>query len=233
MSLPTLETPTYKVKLYSIDTPVKYRPYTVKEEKVILMAIEDSDTDQDLFDVVLNLCQTCIFDDIDLRKIPVFDLEKLVIAIRSKSVGEEIETGIKCVKCEHLTDYKANIEDIKTLNDDFETKMMLSDSCGITLKFPALHNMKKKVNTPEEELNDLYRSCIDTVFDSENVYPFDQESEAEQVKFIDSLTTEMVAKINEKFLSKVPKNYIDIKFQCPNCGHQIEKRIDDLISFFI
>ena len=233
MSLPTLETPTYKVKLYSVKDPVRYRPYTVKEEKIILMALEDEDSKVDMFDIILTLCQNCVIDDIDLRQIPTFDLEKLVIAIRSKSVGEEIETAIQCPECQQATDFKTNVDKLETLNDDFETKFMPSDSCGITLKFPTVSNMSKTVKTPDEELNDLYRSCIETVFDGENVYPFDQETEEEQIKFIDSMTAEMVADINEKFLSKVPRNYIDIKFKCPKCGHDIDQRMDNLISFFI
>lgn len=233
MSLPTLETPTYKVKLYSVKDPVRYRPYTVKEEKVILMALEDEDSKVDMFDVILTLCQNCVIDDIDLRKIPTFDLEKLVIAIRSKSVGEEIETAIQCPHCEHVTNYKTNVDKMKTLNDDFENKIMLNDSCGITLKFPVIDNLNRNVKSAEEELNDLYRSCIETVFDGDNVYPFDKETEEEQEKFINSLTSEMVTEINDKFLTRVPRNYIDINFKCPHCEESIEKRVDNLIGFFI
>ena len=151
MSLPTLSSPTYKLKLLSRNDVVKYRPYTVKEEKAILMALEDSDTSKDLFEVIINLCQTCILDDIDIKTIPIFDLERLVIAIRSKSVGEQIKTSVICEKCENSIEYVTNTDNLKTTEDkDIENKIMLNDSCGVILRFPELRNMDRNVKTADE-----------------------------------------------------------------------------------
>jgi len=233
MSLPKLTIPTYSVKLYSQKTPIKFRPYTVKEEKVILMALESNDK-VEMFETMVQLCESCVINDIDIYDLPLFDLEKLVVAIRSKSVGEEVTFMNKCDHCDSRTEVSLNIQNMKNKDESgIINKIMLTEDCGVTLKYPSLKSVNLHTEKQNEELDDIYKSCIETVFDKETVYTFDDQSKDEQENFINSMTLEMINEINEKFLSKIPTNYLELKYKCPACGENTEKRFDNIISFFI
>ena len=232
MSLPTLKTPTFNIQLPSINKRVKFRPYTVGEEKNILMALQSADN-QVIMDKTVEVCQVCVEDDIDIRDLAVFDLEKLVIAIRCKSVGEEVKTGVKCKQCNTSTEVSVNLENIKRKNpEDPQYKIMINDEYGLQLRFPSLKTMGEGV-TPENELIDIIKSSIESVFNSENVFPFDDETEEEKDKFVESLGVDVVKKINDQFLERIPRNYIDIKFKCPNCGESVSMEVENVLDFFI
>ena len=232
MSLPTLKTPTFNIQLSSINKRVKFRPYTVGEEKNILMALQSADN-QAIMDKTVEVCQVCVEDDIDIRDLAVFDLEKLIIAIRCKSVGEEVKTGVKCKHCNTSTEVSVNLENIKRKNpEDPQYKIMINDEYGLQLQFPSLKTMGEGV-APENELIDIIKSSIESVFDSENVFPFDNETEEEKDKFVESLGVDVVKKINEQFLGRIPRNYIDIKFKCPNCGESVSMEVENVLDFFI
>ena len=232
MSLPTLKNPTFNIQLPSINKRVKFRPYTVGEEKNILMALQSADN-QVIMDKTVEVCQVCVEDDIDIRDLAVFDLEKLVIAIRCKSVGEEVKTGVKCKQCNTSTEVSVNLENIKRKNpEDPQYKIMINDEYGLQLRFPSLKTMGEGV-TPENELIDIIKSSIESVFNSENVFPFDDETEEEKDKFVESLGVDVVKKINDQFLERIPRNYIDIKFKCPNCGESVSMEVENVLDFFI
>jgi len=232
MSLPTLKNPTFNIELPSINKRVKFRPYTVGEEKNILMALQSKDN-QEILDKTVEVCQVCVEDDIDIKDLAVFDLEKLLVAIRCKSVGEEVKTGIVCKHCNTTTEATINLENIKRKNpEDPQYKIMINDEYGLQLRFPSLKTMGKGI-TPENEIVDIIKSSIQSVFDSESVFPFDDETEEEKNKFIESLGVDVVKKINDEFLNRIPRNYIDVNFKCPNCGESVSLEVDNVLDFFI
>ena len=140
----------------------------------------------------------------------------------------------KCDHCDSRTEVSLNIQNMKNKDESgIINKIMLTEDCGVTLKYPSLKSVNLHTDKTNEELDDIYKSCIDTVFDKENVYNFDDQPKNEQEDFINSMTVEMINEINEKFLSKIPTNYLDIKYKCPSCSENIEKRFDNIISFFI
>ena len=232
MSLPTLKNPTFNIELPSINKRVKFRPYTVGEEKNILMALQSEDA-QEIMNKTVEVCQVCVEDDVDIRDLAVFDLEKLMVAIRCKSVGEDVKTSILCKKCNTSTEVSVNLEDIKRKNpEDPQYKIMINDEYGLKLQFPSLKTMGEGVK-PENEIVDVIKSSIESVFDSENVFPFDDETDEEKDKFVESLGVDIVQKINKDFLDKIPRNYIDVNFTCPNCQEKVSMEVENVLDFFI
>lgn len=230
MSLPTIETPTYVAQL--TDSFVKFRPYTVKEEKQLLMAAESNDP-KIIFETTIALCQTCVLDDIDITDLPLFDLERLLIATRSKSVGEEVKTSMRCPHCEQLTDFVMNVENIKSEKPDgIQNTIMLNEKYGVKLRYPSIKTTGLNLISEKEDIVDILLSCIESVFDENTVYPLKDSTEEEQKAFIESLSVEHIRAITEGFLEKIPTNVINIDFKCPKCQNQIERRLDNLLDFF-
>ena len=137
MSLPVINAPTYSLHLRSKNGPIRYRPYTVKEEKLLLMALESKDDNQ-IFEAVVQSCQLCVLDNVDVSLLPIFELERLILAIRSKSVGEVVEFKLPCPECEEPTKLNIDLNEVKEiLNEDIIDKLMLNDDYGIKFRIPS------------------------------------------------------------------------------------------------
>jgi len=234
MSLPVINAPTYTIDLLSRNGPVRYRPYTVKEEKLLLMAVESKEENQ-IFEAVVQSCQLCVLDDIDVSRLPIFELEKLILAIRSKSVGEDVEFRIPCPSCETETKVKIDLTNVKeNLHEDIIDKLMLNDDYGIKFKIPTSNdiiNVNREKNS--EDSIDYLIACIESVYDKENVFNFDDYSHKEKVDFMNSITLDHIKTIKEKFMDKLPKNTITVNYKCPKCKKKIEETVENLIDFFI
>ena len=231
MSLPKIDTPTYRAKLNS--GFIKFRPYTIKEEKQMLMASESGDQ-KIIFETILSLCQACVVDDIDIQDLPMFDLERLLIAMRSKSVGEEIKTSIVCKECGSQTDYSINIENIETeQSDGIKETIMLNDTYGLKLRLPSIKNTGMETIIQDIDIVNIIMACIESVFDKETVYPFDENTEEEKREFVEALSVEHLKEITDNFFTKIPINIVDIKFKCPKCNHTIERKVNNILDFFI
>jgi len=234
MSLPVINAPTYTLHLRSKDGLIKYRPYTVKEEKLLLMALESKDDNQ-IFEAVVQSCQLCVLDNIDVSLLPIFELERLILAIRSKSVGEVVDFKLPCPSCEEPTKLNIDLTNVKEiLNEDIIDKLMLNDDYGVKFRIPTSKdiisvNREKKA----DESVDYLIACIESVYDKENVYTFDDYSYEEKIQFMESLTLDHVKTIKEQFMDKLPKNTISIDHKCPKCKKKIKQDIENLIDFFI
>lgn len=233
MSLPRVDSPTYLVQLTSIDKKVKYRPYTIGEEKVLLMATESKDP-ADAMDASVNICQACVLDDIEIQDLPLFDLEKLLIAIRSKSVGEEVDVLATCPHCEEKTEVKINIQKMVTDSNEQPTKkIMLSDKVGITLEYPSIRSSASRSFIHMMNITEAIRCCISQVFDENEVYSFADQTEEEQTEFIESMSAEHLKTVTDEFFDKMPINVIDMNYTCPHCKKEVERRFENLLDFFI
>jgi len=232
MSLPKIETPVYRVKLSGIDKHIKYRAYTVKEEKLLLMAAESKNPNE-VMDTIMRLCQGCVLDDIKIEDLPVTDLEKLMIFIRSKSVGETAKVGLVCPHCEQKTDMNINLEEVTEVGDpSIENNIMLNDTYGVQLKPPTLLSVKQNISSQEDAINNAIMSVVDCVYDNENIYKFDDYTDEERLEFIDNLSIENARKITEEYVDKLPKNVIKLNYTCPHCKKEVSKEMDNVIDFF-
>ena len=239
MSLPKLNVPVYETVLPSTEKVIKYRPFLVKEEKVLLTAMEDGKTET-IMNAVKQVLKNCIQSKIDLDKLPTFDLEFLFLRLRAKSVGEEVTIGLKpwgCPQnngelCDKTTEVKVNLEDVKVIKDEKHTsKIMLDDNVGIKMRYPDISKINIDTGNDMETGMKMIHQSIDMIFTSEETHERDTISETELNDFIDSLNTEQFGKIRE-FFDTMPQLKHTAKYTCSTCGEEKETTITGLNSFF-
>ena len=239
MSLPKLNVPVYETVLPSTEKVIKYRPFLVKEEKVLLTAMEDGKT-KTIMNAVKQVLKNCIQSKIDLDKLPTFDLEFLFLRLRAKSVGEEVTIGLKpwgCPQnngelCNKTTEVKVNLEEVKVIKDEKHTsKIMLDDNVGIKMRYPDISKIDSDMGDNFETGMKMVKDSIDMIFTSEETHERDTISEKELEEFIDSLNTEQFGKIRE-FFDTMPQLKHTAKYTCSTCGEEKETTITGLNSFF-
>ncbi len=239
MSLPKLNVPVYETVLPSTEKVIKYRPFLVKEEKVLLTAMEDGKNDT-IMNAVKEVLKNCIQSKIDLDKLPTFDLEFLFLRLRAKSVGEEVTIGLKpwgCPQnngelCDKTTEVKVNLEEVKVIKDEKHTsKIMLDDNVGIKMRYPDISKIDSDMGDNFETGMKMVKDSIDMIFTSEETHERDTISEKELEEFIDSLNTEQFGKIRE-FFDTMPQLKHTAKYTCSTCGEEKETTITGLNSFF-
>ena len=239
MSLPKLNVPVYETVLPSTEKVIKYRPFLVKEEKVLLTAMEDGKTET-IMNAVKQVLKNCIQSKIDLDKLPTFDLEFLFLRLRAKSVGEEVTIGLKpwgCPQnngelCDKTTEVKVNLEEVKVIKDEKHTsKIMLDDNVGIKMRYPDISKIDSDMGDNFETGMKMVKDSIDMIFTSEETHERDTISETELNDFIDSLNTEQFGRIRE-FFDTMPQLKHTAKYTCSTCGEEKETTITGLNSFF-
>lgn len=250
MPLPKIDLPVFELKLVSIPEPVKFRPFLVKEEKLLLMALQAGKED-DILKAIKQVINNCMVTEIDIDTLPIFDIEYLFLNIRARSVGETVESFFVCrnvvgktVKedgteedevCMHMMPVEINILDIKPPINDLPSKIFLTKDVGVQLKFPNLTNYKS-VNelTLSEDASDLFNmvyECCEYVFDEKEVYYTKESSKEEFTAFIESLTQEQFDKITG-FFEQMPTIKHDVKHNCQKCGYGHDLRLEGLSDFF-
>ena len=201
MALPKLATPKYTMKLPSNGMEVKYRPFLVKEEKVLLMAVESGDEKQ-ITSAVSSILQECVECEggLNVSELPVFDVEYLFLNLRGKSVGETVKLIMPCKECNQDYTLNVDIESIKmTTHEDHEKKIQLTDEIGVVMKYPyfgmtTADNIRKSI---AKDPTKIVNECIDQIYDSKNVYNAKAYSESDLEEFVGSLNQEQFTKIQK------------------------------------
>lgn len=234
MKLPTLNTPKYSLVVPSTGQSIEYRPFLVKEEKVLLIA-QQSEKPEDISRAMLNVIDSCTFGKLNMDELTGFDIEYIFIKIRTKSVGEEVEVGIKCESCNGLNNISINLEEIElTSSAKLPDKIMLSDSIGFVPKHISLREIEKiakNQNDSGKVLIQTIAATIKTIFDESDVYDLSQASYEEIDEFISSLSRQQIAKI-EDIIKNTPKFEKNISFKCIHCECKNEHTLSGLQSFF-
>ena len=235
MALPELNTARYSMEIPSTGQTVKYRPYLVKEEKILMMAME-SDDNKVIARATLDVIKSCVEDEIDVEGLPMFDIESIFLALRSKSVGESMEVKIKCddESCNSVNDVYINFDDIEIpkINNEV-TNIMLTDDVGVVMKYPSMRDVEKMGTMDDsdaEQAMGMIMACIDSIFDADAVYPADSESSKSLTNFIDSLNNVQFLKLSE-FFREMPAVKHTVNYKC-QCGKEQEQVLRGLSSFF-
>ena len=208
--LPKIDVPIYELNLISSGKKIRFRPFLVKEQKLLLMANQSDDPKESL-NVVKQICKNCIIDEVDVESLPVFDLEFIFLNLRARSVSEVINLQYKCNN----------------------KKIMLSDKLGIMMRYPTfemLANLKSK--NENETLMELLTICVDNIFDQDNIYYAKDVTREELIDFIDNLQQKDLEKIQE-FFETAPKIKKNIGFSCRKCGYKENIEVEGLQNFFI
>ena len=238
MPLPRPTTPIYELELPSTGESIKYRPFLVKEEKVLLIALESEDTKQ-ITTAIKTVIKSCIeTKGIKVETLPTFDIEYLFLNIRGKSVGEEIEVNIICPDDGETTvSVKINVDDIQVQKNPIHNKQIkLDGSIMMEMKYPSLEQFIKSNfdfssdNTMDQSF-ELIASCVDKIFTEEEVWAAADVTKKELIEFLDQMNSIQFKEI-EKFFETMPKLSHTIKVKNPDTGVESEVTLEGLSSFF-
>ncbi len=242
--LPKIDVPIYELNLISSGKKIRFRPFLVKEQKLLLMA-NQSDDPKDSLNVVKQICKNCIIDDVDIESLPVFDLEFIFLNLRARSVSEVINLQYKCnnkvkneageeTTCGNLEKFDVNLLEITPTKDSkHDKKIMLGEKLGIMMRYPTFEMIANlKGQNEDETLMELLTICIDNIFDKDNIYYTKDVTKEELEEFIDNLQQKDLEKIQE-FFETAPKIKKGISFNCKKCGYKESIEVEGLQNFFI
>tara|TARA_B100001059_G_scaffold158753_1_gene158373 strand:+ start:2066 stop:2773 length:708 start_codon:yes stop_codon:yes gene_type:complete len=234
MALPQVNSSKYSTKLPSTNETIEFRPYLVKEEKILMIAIESKDQKQ-MIRAMQDVIQACVYTQIDVKKLTTFDVEWMFVQLRAKSVGEKVDLKLKCTACETLNDIVCDLEKVyvSTPDEDVSNVINFSDTIGITVKHPAVDdvaNLKQDAETMEGVMELMAKSVI-TIFDEDNVYNAEDEGLAEVVKFLENLNSAQFKKITD-YYSNIPTVRSDLDFKCKSCGEENKLELKGIQNFF-
>ena len=236
MALPTMDLPTYDLVIPSNKKKIKFRPFLVKEEKILLMALE-TDDEKSIKNAVFDLLKSCITTRIKLENLASFDLEYIFLNIRAVSVGEIVEINVTCQDDNETTvRYNLNLTDVKvTFPKGHSNKIMLTKDTGVIMKYPSFNRFvdsqfaNKEVT--EDTVLEIIAESIDQIFQGEEVFDSSTTTKKEFREFLDGLTTAQFEKI-QVFFETSPKLSHVFKVNNPNTGVESSYTIEGLQNFF-
>tara|TARA_B100001250_G_scaffold75126_1_gene61457 strand:- start:4004 stop:4711 length:708 start_codon:yes stop_codon:yes gene_type:complete len=234
MALPKVVAPTYELELPSNGKKIKYRPFLVKEEKVLLIAMDSGD-DKQITQATVDVIKACVTSRIKVEDLPSFDLEYLFLKIRAASVGEEITVNVVC-----MDDNKTKVQHTININDvevfrpkGHNEKVMINKNVGVIMKYPKLDHFIDFGVRGETDMDglDIIVGCIDQIFDGEDVTESSDCTTKELKEFIESLTQRQFNKVS-KFFETMPKLQHKFDVVNPNTKKSSTYTIEGLQSFF-
>ena len=239
MALPKIDVPTFDLTLPSSGNTIKARPFLVKEEKLLLMASESKDVNE-VINATTQVINNCIIDDdVNVEKLPFFDIDYLFIALRAKSIGENIEVQFTCNNvvdselCNHIFPAIIDISNCVIVKDNDVDDIKVSGGKGVKLKYPTYRQMK--IITNDEMSADkkikLIASCIDYIYDKEQIYPAKDHTKEELIEFIESMTENNFKKL-ESFVDNLPSFAVHAEATCNKCNFEHKLRYTNFERFF-
>ena len=240
MPLPTVATPTYELKLPSSNKKIKYRPFLVKEEKVLIIALE-SKSQFEITNAVKDVLKQCILTKgIDVDELPTFDIEYIFLNIRAKSIGEAIKVRVTCPDDgETEIPVTVYVDEIKVVKSkDHKTDIVLDDKMTLRMKYPSINQFIETnfdVNEdPKENVNKTFKiisECIDTIYTQEDAWDAKDYTSKERVEFIEQLNSKQYKEV-EKFFATMPKFSHKIEVTNPNTKKKSSIVLEGLADFF-
>ena len=236
MALPKLDVPIYEMAIPSTDEKVKYRPFLIKEEKILLIAMESGEN-KDIIQAVKQIVSECTFNKLELGDMPMFDVEFMFLNIRAKSVGEISKLKVLC-QDDKVT--YANVEvDLSKIevqvDDDHTNKIELSDEMGVFMKYPSIDSFSTAgiAEITASNMLDVIVACIDTIYDKkgEEVYDSKDSTQKELVDFVEQLNTKQFQEV-QKFFDTMPKLRHEMKVKNPKTKKESKVVLTGLSDFF-
>ena len=236
MALPKInDVPKYDLIIPSTKAQIKFRPFLVKEQKILLMAMETQDNNQ-ILNSITDTIESCIVSPIDIKSLTSFDVEYIFINIRAKSVGEKSNLAIACDQCEKSSPVQINLEDIKIDMPKTPMSIKLNDQYTIKLRYPKyyamIHNEDlKTTDTITEALYQMVIACLDSLQSEDDNIKFDDESREEVSTFLESLTSSQFDELMS-FVQNLPKLSHKVEFNCVHCKHHNTITLQGIQDFF-
>ena len=237
MPLPKISTPTYELEIPSTKKKIRYRPFLVKEEKILIIAME-SQSDTEIANAVKDVLSTCILTkDVKVDTLSTFDIEYLFLNIRGKSVGEDVEVLVTCPDDNKTkVPVRINLDDIKIItHNDHKRDIKLDDSLLMRMRYPSINEfIKSNFSTSEvksEDTFDLIISCIEQIFNDEESWSTSDCTKEEMNDFLDQLNSNQFKEI-EKFFDTMPKLSHTLTVNNPNTKVKSDIKLEGLAAFF-
>jgi hypothetical protein len=237
MALPRMQTPIYNTVIPSTQESIKFRPFLVREEKALLIA-QQSEDNTILVDTLKNIVKSCVINKINIDSLAMFDLEYLLLQIRARSVGENVELSFRCDTCteeQAIATLTFDLTKMGVTKDPLHAKKLeLFDDVGVVMKYPTIDAIKKFEDIDMDSIDnvfDLIIESIDYIYSGDNIYHSKEQTKTELIDFVENLTQEQFQKI-KVFFDTMPKLRQDIVYTCPVCQKLHKKYIEGIESFF-
>ena len=235
MALPKLNSPTYELKVPSTGNNISYRPYLVKEEKILMMAMESNDNEQ-MMRAVKDVIRSCTSDSVNVDTLAMFDIEYIFTQLRAKSVGETSTVSVKCSECGSSNDVDVNLDEVYVnVPESTVHTIPLTDTVGVSLKYPSVNAMvKAQASDTKSEIDrvfDLIVACIDSIYSDDEIFDAKEQSEKELKEFIESLNTQQFNQVRD-FIESIPSAAINVEFMCISCSKHNSFEVKGLGNFF-
>lgn len=234
MALPTLTTPKYEAIVPSTQQKILFRPYLVKEEKILLIALESADQGQ-ILRAMKDIIEACTFGSLNPDALALFDIEYLFLRLRSKAVGEIAKIGLRCGKCEEIAKIEVNLDEItvKMPEKAVDTRIALTDTISVVMKYPELSAVSAVAGdiTKIEQLVNLVVSCIDKIVDGETVHKAADQKTDDLRVFVENMSQGQFVKL-QQFVESMPRLQHPVAFTCAKCGTPNTITLTGLHSFF-
>ena len=243
MALPKIAVPKYQLKIPSTGKEVSYRPFLVKEEKILLIAME-SDNETEITNAIRDIIQNCTYEELDVKNMPIFDIEYLFLQLRAKSKGEVIDLSFECERCKKPIAIQIDVSKLEvTRTEGHDTKIPLSDDVGVIMRYPSME-VQSIINKESSDVENIFSTisfCIESIWDKETVYASKDHTKEELNEFLESLPDSSFTKI-QKFFDTIPvlKHEVELKCTSKNgkgkkaslCGWEGTRTLEGLGSFF-
>jgi len=236
MALPKIETPTYELTLPSQDIKVKYRPFLVKEEKILLMALESQKSDE-IFQATKQIVESCTFNSLKVEELPTFDLEYIFLQIRAKSVGETTKFKVLCPDDKKTyADVEVDLTKVNVEVDDKHTNKLVVDekrNLGVVLKYPTMNVLKSGTmeNPTTEQIFNVLTECVDHIYEGDKIYPAKDSTSQEIKDFFEQLSQESFVKI-KSFFDTMPRLRHEVEVTNPVTNVKSKVVLSGLNDFF-
>ena len=236
MALPKLTTPTYELEIPSTDAKIKYRPFLVKEEKILMMAME-SKKSSDIVQAVKDIVMECTFNKVNIDELPMFDVEYIFLQIRSKSVGEVSKLKLLCQDDkETYAEVELKLNEVKVqVGDDHTNKIDLDNGMGMIMTYPTINSFS---DSGIQDINagnmlEVISSCILQIYEEDGKKTFDpkDQTKKELTEFIEQMNTKQFKKV-QSFFDTMPKLKHTIKLKNPKTKKESEITLTGLNDFF-
>lgn len=238
MTLPIIEAPVYSLTLPMNKKEIKIRPFLVKEEKILIIALASKEP-TNISDAIIQIIDNCTFNKIDAKSLSLIDIEFILINLRSYSKGEEFEVNVKCKNvidnevCGHVSEYVRNISDIEIdIDNIIDPKIQLTENIGMKLQPPkvnlikSISELKNNIDISEEGI----AGCIESIWENDNVQYAKDQSMEDLVEFVSNLTSPQMEQI-KKYIQSLPDIVVKIEHVCKKCGNKEVLTIKGIYDF--
>jgi len=231
MALPKITAPVFTIRIPSTGKDFRFRPFLVKEEKLLLIAQQGGDADG-IFSL-LQVINNCCLEEINVQDLTTFDVEYIFLKLRARSVNNVVKLRYRDNEDDQVYEFDVNLDEIEvTFNPDNNKKIQINEDVGMVLKFPSIKITEQlsSIDNENDLLNNILIHTIDTVYDAENVYPANESTKEELIEFLENLDTKTFKKIEDFFLT-MPKLYHELNYKNA-LGNDRNIKLSSIQDFF-